>query len=287
MSDLYHYCSTATFHSIITSRSIWLSSLNQSNDKNEGRMISEAVSRLAEKDNLSTEITENLLTAVANLESLFTGFGFCLSQDGDLLSQWRGYAEDGKGVSIGFNRAYLDWIVKSNSAKKFYLSLLKVEYESDKHEQLVYQAYTEMRDLLESEEEFLSDIPSSLSKESEEYTRLTELQGRMAMLTMLKAAMTAYNEVFLLKHRAFSEEKEWRLLHTDGLTSSSKCNFRAGDDGIIPYKPCKIRNGPYNPITKVILGPRHNTPIEVIENYLIQKGFGGIEVIKSCAPYRI
>lgn len=30
-------------------------------------------------------------------------FTFCFSKDGDLFSQWRAYAADGTGVSIGFD----------------------------------------------------------------------------------------------------------------------------------------------------------------------------------------
>ena len=35
---------------------------------------------------------------------------FCLSEEKDLLSQWRGYADDGKGIFIGFNGEFLDGI---------------------------------------------------------------------------------------------------------------------------------------------------------------------------------
>lgn len=30
-------------------------------------------------------------------------FVICLSEEGDLLSQWRGYADDGRGMCLGFN----------------------------------------------------------------------------------------------------------------------------------------------------------------------------------------
>jgi hypothetical protein len=32
---------------------------------------------------------------------------FCLSEKSDDLGQWRGYADDGQGISIGFNSAFL------------------------------------------------------------------------------------------------------------------------------------------------------------------------------------
>lgn len=36
------------------------------------------------------------------------GLGFCLSERGDLLSQWRGYAAQGRGVSIAFRPIFLN-----------------------------------------------------------------------------------------------------------------------------------------------------------------------------------
>lgn len=37
--NLYHYCSTSTFLSIIANRSIWLSSMSLSNDTMEGKLV--------------------------------------------------------------------------------------------------------------------------------------------------------------------------------------------------------------------------------------------------------
>jgi hypothetical protein len=47
---LYHYCSTEAFHSIVTTHSIRLSDLWLSNDSMEGKMVTEALVRLAKRD---------------------------------------------------------------------------------------------------------------------------------------------------------------------------------------------------------------------------------------------
>ncbi len=47
MSILYHYCSTDTFFNIVKNRSLWLSSLAQSNDYMEGKLVAQAITRLA------------------------------------------------------------------------------------------------------------------------------------------------------------------------------------------------------------------------------------------------
>ena len=286
MSHLYHYCSTAAFHSIISTRSLWLSSLRQSNDRSEGRLVSEAVARLASIHGVNLETRGHLLSAVENLEGFYDGLGCCLSPEGDLLSQWRAYAEDGTGVSLGFSRAYLDWLVQSSGGQDIDLSLLKVEYEPETHNKLVLPVYTRLRELLESDEEICEDIPPELSPESEEYARLTELHGRLAVLTLLKAAMPALHHVFLLKHHAFSEEKEWRLLHSFGWLPTNPCSFRPSAGRLIAYKACPLRESSNPSLLKIVLGPKHNTPVSVVENYLLQHGFGRVEIVKSVAPYR-
>jgi len=111
---LYHYCSTEAFHSIISSRSIWLSALALSNDSMEGKMLIDAFTRLAKRDKIDRQslvLLQDKILAYHKDE----GFGFSLSLEGDLLSQWRGYAEDGCGVSIGFSKSYLQKLTKKNS----------------------------------------------------------------------------------------------------------------------------------------------------------------------------
>jgi hypothetical protein len=113
MEALYHYCPTAAFHSIIQTRSIWLSSLTLANDTMEGKLVVEALTRLAQRDGLDRVAVERLKDSVALLEGMFDGLGFCLSEDGDLLSQWRGYASDATGVAIGFSRAHLQTLANT------------------------------------------------------------------------------------------------------------------------------------------------------------------------------
>lgn len=108
MTILYHYCSNNAFHSIIENSSIWLSSLSLSNDSMEGKLVAEIIGLIAKDDELDQAATERLQESVFRLEQFVDGLGFCLSECGDLLSQWRGYADDATGVSIGFSKNYLE-----------------------------------------------------------------------------------------------------------------------------------------------------------------------------------
>lgn len=284
MPPLYHYCSSPAFHAIVGSKTIWLSSLRQSNDSAEGRMVAYAAKRLAAKDGLTHELTEHVLAAIANMENLWAGLGVCLSEDGDLLSQWRAYAADGSGVAIGFDRDYVNWLVESSRGTDTDLELHQVEYEFQAHEQLVMPAYLKLRQLLESGADF---PPGALPEfRDAEDLKIVELNGRLAILTLLRAAMDAFNGIFSLKHPAFKEENEWRLLHLHGLSPAHPCHFRAVSGGIVPFKTCLLRDSGRSRIAEVVLGPRHTTPVPVVEDYLAQQGFPDVKVRRSVAPFR-
>jgi len=151
MSTLYHYCNASAFVSIIQSRSLWLSSLKLSNDTMEGRIINRVVMELARKDGLNAYALERLEESVGFIEQMFDGLGFCLSEDGDLLSQWRGYADEASGLSIGFSQDYLEKLALFNKEKETStFTLKKVEYEPDIHTKQVAPTYAELRKLIDA-----------------------------------------------------------------------------------------------------------------------------------------
>src|SRR5262245_38942533 len=83
MDILYHYCSTASFHAITQSHSLWLSALSLSNDTMEGKLVASAIARLAKKDSLDPDTIRRLQDSIGVLEQIMEGLGFCLSEDGD------------------------------------------------------------------------------------------------------------------------------------------------------------------------------------------------------------
>src|SRR6202035_5793546 len=106
--NLYHYCSNASFLSIVSTKEIWAFDFSLSNDLLEGKWIREVFSQYCVEKKVSTRDQLTLLQHFDGLMSLSGGAGFCMSEEGDLLSQWRAYADDGIGISIGFNKDYFD-----------------------------------------------------------------------------------------------------------------------------------------------------------------------------------
>lgn len=97
---LYHYCSAATFQLIVSNRKVRLSDLTQSNDRAEGEWYWAVLKTLFEGEQVPAWI-DSTRAHHASLNNVT--LGLCLSEQGDLLSQWRGYADDARGFCIGFN----------------------------------------------------------------------------------------------------------------------------------------------------------------------------------------
>ena len=124
---LYHYCSLSTFMSIFDNKSIWLSDIRRSNDSLELRWImgqcqyyminawTDYVRDVQQNRGMDIVSHEHfkefedlyLLAKDYDAENDTKNGVFCLSEKADDLGQWRGYANDGQGISIGFNSAFL------------------------------------------------------------------------------------------------------------------------------------------------------------------------------------
>ena len=106
-STLYHYCSLNTFINILRSKSVWLSDISKSNDKQElvwlknrfemflyrqwvdFAKLKEKAGNLQSVDFSAFDKT-HLFSNYLMKSNLTTSFVFCLSECRDDLGQWRG-----------------------------------------------------------------------------------------------------------------------------------------------------------------------------------------------------
>lgn len=280
MDTLYHYCSTQTFHSIICNKSIRLSSLSLSNDTMEGRLVNASLQKLPHYLELGTSDRLTVMNALKQLETLVDGLGFCLSEEGDLLSQWRGYAQDGSGLSIGFSRSYLNLLAADS--KQFQVN--QVVYQAEEHAAAVTPTFNEIKSLIAA-----GAIPKrGIINEAQ----LSEEQKEVDLNRRMKADMNVYTKaisflpvLFTLKTAAFKEEKEWRLIaHLSQLDHA--CEYQARPGMLVPFRTVVLPVERETPIVEVVLGPKHLTPINVVEGLLLRTGFGAAKVLRSAATYR-
>jgi Protein of unknown function (DUF2971) len=282
MNDiLYHYCSAETALAIIGSRSVHLSALSQSNDRLEGQWaLSMLVAKLTD-----TGIPKLQIEAVRKFIGLWLDanitLGFCMSKNGDLLSQWRGYADNGRGVAIGFSKATLQASTASNA--KGLLRLYDVQYKDGVCSETLNRGSEKIYDLHRNNqlETALSTlvVGKSLSPGSPEAAQLH--------LVALHVAQCS----FAMKNPAFVEENEVRLVTSArvwGQTTETadlvldECKFRSSGNRLVPFVSHPIG---LDTLAGIVLGPRHETPPSIFQSYLRSVGCNtGVTV--STASYR-
>jgi hypothetical protein len=276
---LHHYCTNAAFHSIVSSKTVRLSALSLSNDTMEGKLFTDNIIELCKADKTIAELNGVIQTELKNVESVVHGAAFCLSQKGDLLSQWRGYAADGTGVSIGFSTQYLNSIAKESGG---YYELCEVTYGKRKCHAVLkpvlhslieamketYKPYAEEMDMAEKNGD---SIENGLKKWRGDWIR--------------HLIDHAFSSMYSLKTEAFLEEAEVRMI-TCSPPSFKHFKFAPKADRLVPYCEMEIQNEKTNPISEVILGPKNATPINVIEAFLDSHGFKDVKVKRSSATYR-
>jgi hypothetical protein len=196
--------------------------------------------------------------------------GVCFSEERDLLSQWRGYAADGAGFSITFNRESLEAVAKDHPASK--LQLTKIAYG--------YQDFDQINAIV-------SVLHDAFGEDARLYS---ESNGTGAMALDFgpngeKHAKyeNAARSLFTAKNGAFREEKEWRLFTYGNLSSIGGVKLRGTGKAVSPYIPITI---PEEAVSQVTLGPTNQTPQHVLEFALKHNGLSKVSISQSNASYK-
>jgi hypothetical protein len=253
----------------------------------EGKLVASAIARLAEKDSLDQDTIRHLQDSIGGLEQIIDGLGFCLSEDGDLLSQWRGYASDATGVAIGFSTEYLNWLSETSIGRdEPGFTLQQVVYEPSAHESLVQPTYLQVKQLIDAGALKIYRSRGLLDTRTDAEIAQENAANRKAYSQLSLRLLSLFSKLFHLKAYAFREEREWRLLSYLVKGGEDFCSYRAVHDRLIPYRQVALVGLERTPIREVILGPKHNTPPKVVEDFLKQNQYGVVQVRRSEASYR-
>lgn len=283
MTPLFHYCTTATFLNIIQNKSIWLSSLLASNDTQEGKWLSVVLRGFADSSGLSDFEIEALADRFRWVESITDCLGFCLSSEGDMLSQWRGYANDATGVAVGFKRSLLD-ALSTEPGYPTRRRLHQVIYDAGEQRDLLASRFPNIKEKIEDGGLFR---PTFLGFDRTRYSSWEEADAaypKKALFLNSAILLGLLDILYVTKNPAFAEEKEWRFI-TDVNTTYESCEFRVRGNAIIPYMQIEFPIEIPQPIDCIILGPRNPTPPEVVKAFLLKHGLK-CEVLRSEATYR-
>lgn len=270
---LYHYCSAEVFGKIMEALAIRLSLLTLSNDSSEGSLFKEILSDISRSRGHKESNFEFGYELYGSSLQHRSAFGFCLSTKRDWLGQWRGYADDGRGFCIGFNAESLRGCKLQIDGKHSFPELLECIYDRDQQHKIVSVAY----------DSIFEPGPNTLT---------TLAKAQPSVRSSLRYAATVQNfaenvssDVYRLKHPAFEDENEFRLV-TIVYQGAENSEYELTTRKIQSYFECRFEP---EAIVNVTLGPKNNNSAQILKAYL--KNRCGImltndQVLRSKVPYR-
>jgi len=274
MEWLYHYTTPEGLIGIIRDNCLWATDVFYVNDSDEligGVRLAHkqlGMIRRSMTDAQQAERIDWLLhdTRDIGTAKFKTAFVCSLSDQGDLLSQWRAYCRRG-GFAIGFPAQQLREKVE---AQQF--TLQQCIYDGTEQEKAV-------REVLENVAvPWIRTDPSPVSQDSQRF----KVSGNFVFEIIRTASR--------FKHPSFAEEREWRIVSPpEKRLDPQEWHFRAKDGLIVPYTKVHLPEGlDFWGKVRVIVGPAPHPNESKASVYALvrrYKGLGiGIEI--SPSPYR-
>ena len=253
---LYHYCSKETFKSIIANRTIWLSDISKSNDSTE---LVSALLQAREKLQPSSTQFGKINELIEGIQTVLISWAFCMSEDGDLLSQWRGYANDGAGFSIGFDEGIMS-INLEMIENTIGLELVKMNY-----------GYEKAVDF-DREEEILSLMIDCFHCKNAAFR-----EEREHRLVAFNTKLNFFNVEFPSKLE-YSKDCSYGCFKLDfGSNLVSHIEL-----------PLSLLG---NPIREIVIGPKNKCSVIDVKSFLVSLGYissledNALQIKKSIIPY--
>ncbi|QDK44606.1 hypothetical protein DOM22_05245 [Bdellovibrio sp. ZAP7] len=264
-SVLYHYTSCETFLNILKNQSLWLTHAYYTNDASE----------FSHGMNLFIGCLDGLIQF--NFQQIFIDrmkefmakesknpslapYIFCLTENKDQLSQWRGYGDFGSGVSIGLKTSDIE------AHKSFHMSLLKIVYDDSEKRQIVGAIFQKFVNLVRNIGQNVNNIS---------YVR------RLA----LDFFRVAYTQSLRFKDKAWREESEWRcVILAESIDLRVKVRSRAGM--LIPYVDESI-SSVHHFLDEVVVGPKASFDLQAASLEKIKiKLQSNFKISRSALPFR-
>ncbi len=284
--ELFHYCSNAAFLSILEGREVWASDLSLSNDRDEGHWIKTVIKdSLIMGGNVTIDHIQRI-DEMIDIGILHSGAaGFCMSEQPDLLSQWRLYADDGTGIAIGFSKEYFDLLgnIKRERDDTFNLSLKKIIYDKDEQKKMLSDIINYLREII-NDGGTRMPVQGILEGDDSFNKRLA------AWRRLIPVSIMSYFAAYSMKNPSFVDEREWRIVSHNLFQAreDGRVNFdyRAMRDRIIPFRKIQLESISTEPIISVYIGPKNMSSISAVENVLKLNNYENVTVHKSMSSYR-
>lgn len=226
---VYHYTDAAGVYGILSSGNLWATSARYLNDSSEIRGAFDMAADVADRHPAGSDASvREGLRSFANYVRDSGGISpnvviVSLSEEGDLLSQWRGYGDYAVGLNWNALRAHL------SDGMRF----MKCNYNWTEHRSLIESAITEAVRAA-STVEAQQGVSFAYHLHNNIYTRMIELAP-------------------MLKHPSFAEEREWRIVAgpLDGRTLKT----RPGRYSLVQYAEIALPQNVGRIIERIVIGP--------------------------------
>lgn len=295
---VYHYCSVETFFQIITNHTLRLSDIEKSNDFMEKKWaIQQCLQHIrnnlhnpkypcSRQPGLAADLLKEMEQQFQHYNTMI--LAACFSSERDLLSQWRGYGDNGYGICIGISS--------------------QTEFQPAYHRA---ERYLNLKGSSQ-------DLPSSLLFANIRYTT-TEIESIcmqmfciymhwLPLRTSVEEAASQlvrilYPALPFFKSHAFSEEAEWRcvyypelpappyetetfdeshfqkLLAGETVEQQLDCfrilplDYRLRKNNLVPYRDLAFDGCKDSFIRSITIGPKCPLDRETVKVFLERKHF--------------
>jgi hypothetical protein len=263
--NLYHYTTQAGLLGIAKDRVLWMTDIRHLNDSTEfdyaiGFVRGKIDLKLREeKDSHRRAFLSSLNDQLIRFEA-YTRYVVCFSRDGDSLSQWRAYTDNG----VGFAVAVKDKVLESMADDQFH-HLIKCVYDPDEQNEIINKLFS----VIESKFE-----PDWIPPEN---------NGLFFFLLFQVAGA--------MKHPSFKDEQEWRVVSIDARPPDA-LKFRPSKSRLVPYTELDLEaQDGYLGVSEIVVGPNPHMllSIESTRQFAKANKLGkhlGDKIIPSKVPYR-
>lgn len=251
--DLYHYTSSIGLLGILESQKLWATESSYLNDSQEIKYgINFVVGKLREiqtPESWIYDLVQQTISRVNKFHANSNIYLVCFCENGDLLSQWKGYTNLGDGYSIGFKASEL--IRTKRKFPHFGISIRKVIYDKREQERIIN-----------------SEIEATLQKTSLLLSKYQAFQKDILQTATSYLFNYLSAQIVRFKSDVFQEEREWRAIYFDDDRydgKRQKIKFRTSGNYIVPFveldiAPSAQKEKWFLPIFEITIGAKINYP---------------------------
>ena len=307
---IYQYLPLSTFHTSIKNKTIRLCDITKSNDYLEKKVYRESLKPAIDEafKMLQLPLTADTETATGYtffecMEEEFNAylshvtFVSCFSRNGDLLSQWRGYANDAEGMAIGYDRFVLARCLRDDQRFRItdieyknrsqiellagvifdYISAIERDYNIESKEKLAWYLIDEFEDVLEDMDRDI--VPSVCSMKNPAFSEETETR-------------IVFDPNFGYVFEEDGIEQKYTKICGCARLKMSPVGYFVRNGNLIPYIDINYEKAINSGIIKrITIGPKAKVTTNELKSYLYFNGFNAeaiekINIETSSLSYR-